>query len=121
MTQAEINKAYPALFRLCDLKLPIKKARGIYTLISKVKPHFEFALAEERKSIAEYNGTENPDGTISFNNRDEFDAYKARIDELNRSVVEECWDVINLNDDDLGTQTISPADIISLEGFVIFE
>lgn len=121
MEQSKINKAYPALMRLCELRLPIKKAREVYNLSKRTGQHFEFALAEERKCVDECNGKVNMDGTVSFNNADDYAAFRKRIDELNSSEVDLVISPIVIFESELENQTISPADIHDLEDFVIFD
>lgn len=121
MKQNRINKSYPAMLRLCDLKLPIKKARAVYLAANKMKQHFDFALQEERKCVKEFGGTENLDGSINFESPIDFGKFQDRMAELNESEVE--WDLepVVITEADIGEQTISAADILSLEGFVTFE
>lgn len=121
MTQHEVNKAYPALMRLSESRLPVKKARGLYEVTKKAEEHFQFAIAEERKYIVEFNGQERPDGTVSFASPEDFAKYQEKMTELNTLEVE--WDIepVVLTEAEIGEQPISPADIHSLEGFVTFE
>ena len=121
MKQIKINKAYPVILQLCEFKLPIKKARSLYHVSSEMREHFEFAASEERKCVAECHGEYNQDGTIKFQNQEDFEKFQSRTDELNNSDLE--WDIepIVLTDSDIGNQCISVSDIRDLEGFVIFE
>jgi len=121
MTQFKINKAYPALMRLSELKMPVKKAKGLYELTKKVEEHFQFAISEEHKYIAEFNGKENPDGTISFESQDGFGKYQEKMLELGELEID--WNIVPIiiSENDIGTQSISSSDIYSLEDFVSFE
>ena len=121
MTQYEINKAYAALMRLSEFRLPVKKARSLYEVTKKAEEHFQFAITEERKYIVEFNGQERPDGTVYFASQEDFGKYQEKIAELNNLEIE--WDTnpVTLAESDIGDQTISSSDIHSLEGFVIFE
>lgn len=121
MTQYEVTKAYPALMRLSEFRLPVKKARELYKITKQVVEHFQFALSEERKYISEFNGQERPDGSVSFNSSDDFDKYKAKMDELNALEVEWHNSPVILTEADIGEQPISPSDIRVLESFVTFE
>lgn len=121
MIQKNIGRAYPAILRLCEIKLPIKKARELYLIANKMKQHFDFALQEERKAVKEFGGAENLDGTITFSSPIDFTKFQDRMSELNESTVD--WDLekVVLTDAEIGTQTISASDIINLEDFVVFE
>ena len=121
MTQEKINKAYPALMRLCGLRLPIKKARKLYASTVKMKEYFDFALSEEQKYVEDFDGTMNPDGTVSFPSPEKFVGFQDRITELNESEVD--WEIepVIITELEVGDQQVSVNDIIDLEGFVIFE
>lgn len=121
MKQKEINKAYPAIMRLIEFKLPIQKARSVYNIMKKIREHFDFALVEEKKYVADCHGVMNQNGTVSFSNTEELDVFQKLITELNESAIEWSDKPVVLTDNDIGDQTISVADIQSLEGFVIFE
>lgn len=121
MTQLQVNKAYPALMRLAEFRLPIKKARRLYEMVKKAEEHFEFAISEERKYISEFNGQERPDGTVFFESSDYFNKYQEKMIELNNFEVK--WDIepIILTEEEIKEQSISSADICCLEDFVTFE
>lgn len=121
MTQYKVNKAYPALIRLSEFKLPVKKAKGLYELTKKAEEHFQFAITEEHKYIEEFDGKENPDGTISFATQEGFGKYQEKMLELGELEIE--WDIapVSLSESDIGNQKISSSDINFLEGFVSFE
>lgn len=121
MKQSKLNKAYPAILRLCDFKLPIKKARYIYTLSDQMRIHFEFALSEEKKCVAECEGTMNNDGTVSFKDKESFEKFQSRMSELNESEIEWSATPIVLSESDILDQLITATDIRDLEGFVSFE
>jgi hypothetical protein len=121
MTQFHVNKAYAALTRLADLKLPVKKAYELYKLSKAIEEHYNFAVSQERKYIDEFSGKINPDGTVSFENTEKFSAFQDKLSNLNEMNVELDITPISLTEKDLGDQTITPAEIYSLEGFVSFE
>lgn len=121
MTQKDINKAYTALMRLSDFRLPIKKAREIYTITKKAEEHFKFAIREERKYIEALGGVENADGTITFKSSENFEQFQKNICELNESEVDWNGEPVVITDTDIGEQTISPSDIRCLEAFISFE
>lgn len=121
MEQSRINKAYPAIVRLCELKLPIKKARQIYRLSNEMKEHFEFAVAEEQKCVSEFHGEYNADGTVVFINKEEYSQFRSRMDELNSSKLDWIIEPVVLTETDIGNQKITVSDIQALEGIVVFE
>lgn len=124
MKQFQINKAYGALNRLLELKFPIKKSREIYILTNKLKEHCDFGAKEEVKIIQSYDGIINDNGSFNFDgeNRNER-AQKciSELQQLSESEIEIDFKTIIINETDYGIQTISPADIGNLEGFIIFE
>lgn len=121
MTQYKVNKAYPALTRLSEFRLPVRKARSLYKMMKKAEDLLDFAISEEKKYIAEFNGQIRSDGTVSFSSSDEFGKYQEKVNELNSLEVE--WDIeqVILSEDEIGEQAISSSDIGLLEGFVTFE
>lgn len=121
MKQLRINKSYPAILRLCEFKLPIKKARALYHISSEMREHFEFAASEEQKCVAECHGEYKQNGAVQFTNQEEFEKFQNRMDELNNSELEWNIEPVVLTDSDIGNQCISVSDIRDLEGFVIFE
>lgn len=121
MTQYKINRAYTALTQLINLKLPPKKALGIYKLAKCLEGYYEFALSEERKYINDFNGVICPDGTVSFKDPQEFASCQEKIAELNEMTVDVEFTPVVLQESDLGDQNISPVDIYNLEGLVSFE
>ena len=121
MKQKKISKAYPALLQICEYKLPINKARAVYRMMNLMREHFEFALSEEKKSIVEYGGKVNQDGTISFDKQENFGMFCDRMTEINESEIEWSEPPIVLTESEIGNQSISVSDIRSLEGFIIFE
>lgn len=121
MLQGKINKAYPALKRLSEYRLPLKKARLLYTMTKKAEECFEFAVQEHRKSVEEFNGTVNRDGTISFASPEMFGKFQDRTSEIQNFDVE--WDIepVKLVESEVADLKVSPSDINDLDGFVIFE
>lgn len=121
MKQGQINKAYAALTRLAECRLPISKARAIYVLLKEAEEFYKFAMQEESKYIKEYNGKITSNGSISFDKPEDSRRFQEKLIELNNSEVE--WDVslITLEDIDMGDNVISPSDIYYLEGIVSFK
>lgn len=121
MTQYKVNKAYGALSRLTEFKMPVKKARALYTITKKAEEHFNFAVQEEKKYIAECNGKINDNGSVSFETPELFKEFQEKLMELNESEVDLDIQPLILTDADIGEQSISASDMYALEGFVSFE
>ncbi len=121
MTQFNVNRAYAALLRIADFKLPVKKAYELYKLTKAVEERYQFAVSEEKKYVDEFGGKINQDGTVSFEDTEKFGAFQDRVAELNEMTVDIEVTPIVLTEKELGDQTISPAEIYNLEGFVTFE
>lgn len=121
MTQGKINQAYNALAKLVGFQFPVKKAFEIYKLTKIVETQYQFAVSEERKYIEEFGGKINPDGTVSFETPEKFGAYQEKALALSEMDVEIDFTPVSLSEKDIGEQTITPADIYSLEGFVSFD
>jgi len=121
MKQGNINRAYPSLLKLRDFNLPVKKAYAIYKLSVCVENAHEFAAEEERKYLADYNGSISDDGnTISFETPTDCAAFRDKVEELCNVDVDIEIEPVLLTEDDLGEQRLTPADIFNLEGFVTF-
>lgn len=120
MIQEKINRAYESLMKLNNFKLPVKKAYAVYKLVQAADNAYQFALSEERKYLDEFHGTLNEDGNITFLTPSDCATFKAKVDELCNMEVDIAIDVVKLDENDLGEQTLSPADIFNLEGFVDF-
>ena len=114
MIQEKINRAYESLMKLNNFKLPVKKAYAVYKLVQAADNAYQFALSEE------LHGTLNEDGNITFLTPSDCAAFKVKVDELCNMEVDIAIDVVKLDENDLGEQTLSPADIFNLEGFVDF-
>ena len=120
MIQEKINRAYESLMKLNNFKLPVKKEYAVYKLVQAADNAYQFALSEERKYLDEFHGTLNEDGNITFLTSSDCAAFKVKVDELCNMEVDIAIDVVKLDENDLGEQTLSPADIFNLEGFVDF-
>lgn len=121
MKQERVNKAYISLVKLREYNLPVKKAYAIYKLLSAVEGAYEFASGEEKKYLDEYGGTIKNGTEIIFETPEKCTAFKTRIDELYEADVDIEIEPVTLTEKDLKEQTITPADIANLDGFVIFE
>ncbi len=120
MKQERINKAYSSLLKLKEYSLPVKKAYAIYQLAASMESAYEFALAEERKYLEDFNGKLNENGTVTFPTPTDCAAFKDKVEELGNMEVDIAFEPVVLAETDLGSQTITPSDIANLEGFVAF-
>lgn len=120
MLQEKINRAYGSLMKLSNFNLPVKKAYAVYKLVQAVEGAYQFAFNEQQKYLAEFKGVPSEDGNIIFETPAECVAFKNKLEELNGVDVEISIDAVNLTEDDLGEQTLTPTDIFNLEGFVDF-
>ena len=121
MKQSEINKSYNALVRLSQVRLPIKTAFSVYQLVKKIEEPYKFALEEEKKLINKYNAEVKENGIISFSSAEDKDSFQNELQELNQLNHDIEIEPIVIKIEDLGEQTITPSDILALEGFVEFE
>lgn len=121
MKQERINRAYSALLKLKDYKLPLKKAYAIYQLYQSISDAYEFALNEEQKYMLEYKGNPNGDGTVTFPTPTDCAAFRDKMEEISEMDVDVTVEPVPITEKDLGEQTITPSDIANLEGFVSFE
>lgn len=104
------------------MKFPIKLSREIYNLSNILITHFEFSGREQKKIIDSYGGKINPDGSISFDGKDE--EMQMCLDDLNElmnSDVDINFRPITISEKDYSEEIISPSDIGNLDGFIIFE
>ena len=121
MKQSEINKSYNALVRLSQVRLPIKTAFSVYQLVKKMEEPYKFALEEEKKLINKYNAEVKENGIISFSSAEDKDSFQNELQELNQLDHDIEIEPIVIKIEDLSEQTITPSDILALEGFVEFE
>lgn len=121
MKQSEINKSYNALVRLSQMRLPIKTAFSVYQLVKKIEEPYKFAFEEEKKLINKYNAEVKENGIISFSSAEDKNSFQNELQELNQLDHDIEIEPIVIKIEDLGEQTITPSDILALEGFVEFE
>lgn len=121
MKQSEINKSYNALVRLSQVRLPIKTAFSVYQLVKKIEEPYKFAFEEEKKLINKYNAEVKENGIISFSSAEDKNSFQNELQELNQLDHDIEIEPIVIKIEDLGEQTITPSDILALEGFVEFE
>lgn len=121
MKQEMINRAWRSLTKLSGFDLPVKKAYSVYKLMKALEVPYQFAVSEEQKYLAEFHGTVMDDGTISFQTPMECASFRDKVEELHGAEVDVEFESIALSEDEFGNQTLTPADILNLEGFISFE
>lgn len=121
MKQERINKAYISLVKLREYNLPVKKAYAIYKMLSVVEGAYEFAFGEEKKYLDEFGGTIKNGVEIVFETPEKCAMFKTKINELYEAEVDIEIEPVTLTEGDLKEQTLTPADIANLDGFVVFE
>lgn len=120
MKQKDLERAWGSIAMLNRLKLPVKKAYAIYKLSKTITESCSWAAGEQAKRFEKYNGTINNEGVVTFLNESDCKACKKELDEISNMDVDIEITPVELSEDDLAGQTISPADIYNLEGFVTF-
>ena len=96
MTAQKMLNALPVLQRLMELKLPIKKAHGIYSLAKVINEQREFFMKEEQKLISKFNAEVLENGNIKFNSaedqmtfsKEHADLMQYEIEELEKQISE---------------------------------
>lgn len=125
MKQIKINQAYGAFLKLLELKFPIRISREIYKQSNILKEHYEFFVQEQDKIIQSYHGrVVNANGLVNFDGENAEERSRKCFEELNQlneSDVEIEIKPILITETDYGDQIISPSDIGSLDGFIVFE
>jgi hypothetical protein len=118
MTAQQLMRALPVLQKIITLQLPIKKAYQIYSLTKVINEQREFFITEEKKLIERFDVEILEDGNIKFPNvesRKDFEIAHREIMEYPISV-----ETIELKFDDLGDATLTPIDLMTLEGIINF-
>ena len=121
MKQLQINKAYGALNKLANMQMPVRDAYRLYLLTEQIKPSYNFELEQEKKLLEKYEGVlDQGSGTFKFKDRETMEAFGREMKELNDFDAEIEFDPVEISMDALGTQKLTPVDIMCLKGFVAF-
>lgn len=116
MTAQQLLQALQILPRLMELKLPVKKAYKIYSMAKAMDTKKEFFVQEEQKLVKNNNG-EMIDGGVKFNTvEDQANFSKEHADMLSCEIDD--ISAIDLTFDELGEATLTPNDLIALEGVI---
>ena len=120
MTVQQMLNSLPILQRVMELKLPIKKAHGIYVLAKQINEQREFFINEEKKLIEKFNAEVLEGGNVRFETPE---AQAQFVQEHAALMQYEVSDLktIELSLDDLGDAEFTPIDILSLEGVIDFK
>lgn len=120
MTYYEVTKAYPALKVFAECSLPAGKAVTVYRMMKRAFECYEFTVREERKLMEIYGG-KSSGLQITFNDEDSYRQFTEKLEEVKQ--LEAVWDFeeITVTEEDLGSQKVSPRDMLDLEGFIRFE
>ena len=124
-------KAFPVLKKLSEMSFKARDAYSIYTLMKEVEPTLQFGIEREKALIQKYNGTMIDNGSVQFVHGDDEESvqlgtenmlkFKVELDELNEMEITETIHPIVMSYDAMGDQTITPSDIMALDGFVSFK
>lgn len=118
MTVQKMLAALPVLNRMMELKLPIKKAHAVYSLAKQINEQREFFINEEKKMIEKFSVTIDS-GNLHFKSSEDQARFVAEHNELMQYQVEGLMP-IELSFTDLGNLEITPMEMSSLDGVVIF-
>ena len=110
--QYQVSRAYLALNRLNDARMPVPVACAIEALMSALKKHYDAELDAERKVLEKYGGS------IKGG---KYSAYQKEIDAVLDLDVTVDVNPITIPCNDMQDVKISPADIRALAAFVKFK
>lgn len=120
MTVQQMLNSLPILQKVMELKLPIKKAHGIYVLAKQINEQREFFINEEKKLIDKFNAEVLEGGSIRFKTPEEQAQFvKEHANLMNYEVSD--LKTIELSFDELGDTEFTPIDILALEGVIDFK
>lgn len=119
MTVQQIFNSLPIVNKLTELKLPIKKAYEIYSLVKKLEEQRVFFAQEEQKMVSKFNAQIMENGNIRFNTAEDQKGFTQEHAELMQFEIAEIA-AVELKFSDLGDEPFSPKEIMMLEGVVNF-
>lgn len=121
MTAQQIFIISPLIQKFFELKLPIKKAYQIYSLIKKIDEKKDFLIKKEKQMIEEYDGIIEEDGKISFKNNDIKNKFwEEHSILLAYSFDDDEFEVIELSLNTLKGIELTPIEIAQLESIINF-
>ena len=119
MTVKRVLEAHRAFLELLDLKLSYGKVRQLHSLAVWLEKEMAIYRAEERRSAEEWKAKIGADGLLAFPDAEARSGYVQRIQEVQRTDVED-WPRVLLTEDDLLGQRITLQGMMALEGFIEF-
>lgn len=119
MTVQQMLNALPMLQRMMDLKLPMKKAYKIYSLVKEIEEKRQFFIEKEKKLVQSTNAEILENGSIKFNSAEDQVNFSKEYSELLNCELED-MPVIELSFDDLGDAVFTAKDLMALEGVINF-
>lgn len=131
MKQNQINRAYQTLSKMANMQLPVRVAYDLFMMLRQLEPAYKCELELERKLIEKYSGIIQNDGSISFQSLDNteesmnearkrVEGFGKEISELNDTEAPIDITPITISYEAMEGQTLTPADMACLDGFVVF-
>ena len=109
----------------------MSNTESLLFIYKEIDPTVQFGLERENALIKKYDGRLQPNGDIQFVHGDSDEAretgianmqkFKDEMDDLGEMEIEAEITPVKLGYDSFGNQKISPAEIMDLEGFIVFE
>lgn len=118
MTVQQMLNSLPILQRMMELKLPIKKAHGIYSLAKVINEQREFFINEEKKLIEKFNAEILEGGNIRFKDAESQAGFMTEHSVLMHYEVDAT--ALDLSFEDLGDSEFTPVELMQLEGVINF-
>lgn len=118
MTVQQMLNSLPILQRMMELKLPIKKAHGIYSLAKVINEQREFFINEEKKLIEKFNAEILEGGNIRFKDAESQVGFMTEHNALMHYEVDAA--ALDLSFEDLGDSEFTPVELMQLEGVINF-
>lgn len=119
MKRKNINTALPALLKLKDAIMPIRKAFQVREMINSANSVYADTARYENELLEKHKGQVS-DGDIIFQTPDDARNFKAEYEEFSNVDIELDMVEVELEIDIIGDILMTPADIERLRGFVRF-
>ena len=107
----------PVLQKIADLKVPMKKAYQIYSLIKGIEEKRYFYIEEEKKLINSYNAEVLDNGRIKFQSAEDQIKFSHEQSAMLNCELDDI-PAIELSFDDLNEATFTAKELMSLEGVI---
>lgn len=119
MTINEMLKALPVLQRVVNFQLAPKKAYEVLSLAKKINEKRAFFIKEERKLIEKFNAEMDETGAYVFPTEEECLAFSEAAEEMME--MDAGIQKIDLSFEDFSENTMSPAELATLECIINFQ